>query len=234
MNNKKKKIRRKLKWKSLLKIGLIVLVGYLGYLGIRLIPTNHIVVLGNNYLTDEEVIEMSLYQNYPCLFCLANHKIKDSLKQSPYINDVKIKKNLLGELTISIDEARPLFYNRDKKRLILSNFKEVDTNNLEGVPILTNYVPDQLYEKLINGFNKLSSDVIALISEIIYEPWKNGDIIIDDSRFFLQMNDGNHVYVNTIHIDKLNNYIDIYATLEDKKGTLYLDSSSDKISFSLF
>ena len=118
--------------------------------------------------------------------------------------------------------------------IILSNFKEVETNNLQGVPILTNYVPDQLYEKLINGFTKLSPDVISLISEIIYDPWKNGDVVIDESRFFLQMNDGNNVYINTIHLDKLNNYIDIYATLEGKKGTLYLDSSSDKISFSLF
>ena len=95
-------------------------------------------------------------------------------------------------------------------------------------------MPDELYEKLINSFNKLDKNIIELISEIIYDPWKNGDVIIDETRFFLQMNDGNHVYTNTIHLDKLNNYIDIYATLEGKKGTLYLDSSSDKISFSLF
>ena len=48
------------------------------------------------------------------------------------------------------------------------------------------------------------------------------------------MNDGNTVYVNLIHLDKLNNYIEIFASLENKKGILYLDSSSDKISFSLY
>ena len=212
----------------------IIIFIMLGYLGLKLIPTNHIVVKGNTYVTDNEIIADSLYNNYPCLFCVSNFKVKESLLKNPYINNVKIKKNLLGEITFEIDEARPLFFNRDKNRLILSNSKEVETTNLQGVPILTNYVPDDLYLKLINGFNKLDKDIISLISEIIYDPWKNGDIVIDETRFFLQMNDGNHVYTNTIHLDKLNNYIDIYATLEGKKGTLYLDSSSDKISFSLF
>ncbi len=234
MKNKKKKIKRKIKWKIIIKILVILLIMIIIYLSIKLIPTNHIVVKGNTYVTDNEIIGNSLYNNYPCLFCINNHKVKESLLKNPYINNVKIKKNLLGEITFIIDEARPLFFNRDKNRLILSNFKEVETNNLQGVPILTNYVPDELYEKLINGFNKLDKDVISLISEIIYDPWKNGDVVIDETRFFLQMNDGNHVYTNTIHLDKLNNYIDIYATLEGKKGTLYLDSSSDKISFSLF
>ena len=230
----KKKIKRRIKWKSILKIIILLVIAFSSYKAIKLIPTNHIVVIGNNYVSDNEIINNSLYSEYPCLFCISSHKIKDSLKQNPYINNVKIKKSILGELSITIDEARPLFYNRDKNRLILSNFKEVETNNLQGVPILTNYVPDQLYEKLINGFTKLSPDVISLVSEIIYDPWKNGDVVIDESRFFLQMNDGNNVYINTIHLDKLNNYLDIYATLEGKKGTLYLDSSSDKIAFSLF
>ena len=234
MKNKKKKIKRKIKWKVLIKLFIVVIIIGVIYLLIKLIPLNHIVIKGNNYVTDSEIIDSSLFKDNPCLYCVSSQKIKSTLLKNPYINNVKIKRNLFGELTIIVDEARPLFFNRDKNKLILSNFKEVETNNLQGVPILTNYVPDELYEKLINGFNKLNSDVINLVSEIIYDPWKNGDVVIDETRFFLQMNDGNHVYTNTIHLDKLNNYIDIYATLEGKKGTLYLDSSSDKISFSLF
>ena len=230
----KKKVKRKVKWKSILKIVILIIVIFLFYLAIKLIPTNHLVIKGNTYVSDQEIINNSLYSEYPCLFCISSHRIKESLLKNPYINRVKVRKNLLGELTIIVDEAKPLFFNRDKNRLILSNFKEVETSNLQGVPILTNYVPEKLYERLVDCFANLSNDVISLISEIIYDPWKNGDIVIDESRFFLQMNDGNHVYVNTIHFDKLNNYIDIYATLEGKKGTLYLDSSSDKISFSLF
>ena len=184
MKNKKKKIKRRIKWKSIFKILIIFIIMGLIYLMIKVIPTNHIVIKGNNYVTDEEIINSSLYQDYPCLYCVNNHNIKKSLLNNPFINDVKIKRNLLGELTIIVDEARPLFFNRDKNRLILSNFKEVETNNLQGVPILTNYVPDELYEKLINGFNKLDKDVISLISEIIYDPWKNGDVVIDETRFF--------------------------------------------------
>ena len=58
--------------------------------------------------------------------------------------------------------------------------------------------------------------------------------MIDETRFFLRMTDGNSVYVNLINLKKLNSYIEIYASLEGKSGILYLDSSSDRISFSLY
>ena len=40
------------------------------------------------------------------------------------------------------------------------------------------------------------------------------------------MDDGNHVYININKFEKLNYYSDIYPSLNNKKGTLYLDSGS--------
>ena len=34
------------------------------------------------------------------------------------------------------------------------------------------------------------------------------DKIVDDKRFLLRMNDGNIVYINTINIEKFNNYLE--------------------------
>lgn len=200
----------------------------------QMIPTKHIVVKGNISLTDEDVIHLADYQNYPYLYRQSKKTIQDKLLASPYIDEVKISRKLWGEISFEIKEAKPLFYNRENNRLILSNQKQIETKDINGVPILTNYVPDSLYNRLCQGLSKIDMDVIHLISEIIYDPWKNGETVIDETRFFLRMNDGNSVYVNLIHLDKLNSYIEIYATLEDKKGILYLDSSSDKISFSLY
>ena len=90
-------------------------------------------------------------------------------------------------------------------------------------------------EKVIDiKLSDIDENVLTLISEIEYSPWTSNNVLIDEERFLLRMNDTNIVYTNLLHIDKLNKYIEIYATLEDKKGIIYLDSSSDKISFSSY
>ena len=140
----------------------------------------------------------------------------------------------MGTLTIYVEETKPLFYNRNNDRLVLSDGKEVTSAILDGVPTLINYVPDTLYDRLVEELASIDKNVLTLISEIEYQPWQSNDVMIDDTRFFLRMTDGNSVYVNLINLQKLNTYIEIFASLEDKKGILYLDSSSDKISFSLY
>ena len=111
----------------------------------------------------------------------------------------------------------------------------IDSQELQGVPILVNYVPDELYERMVSQIRKMDSQVLHLISEIEYQPWKSGDVTIDDTRFVLRMNDGNLVYVNLINWDKLNNYMTIYSTLNNAKGVLQLDSSlGNGITFTPF
>ncbi len=158
--------------------------------------------------------------------------MKKKIQSLDFIENVKITKHFNGEIIIEVEEARPLFYNRNISRLVLENKENIVTDSHYGVPILINYVPDSLYSKLITEMSKINENVLALISEMEYQPWKSNDVIIDDTRFFFRMNDSNSVYVNLYHMEKLNNYIEIYASLEGKHGTLYLDSSSDKISFS--
>ena len=61
MKNKKKKIKRKIKWKVLIKLFIVVIIIGVIYLLIKLIPLNHIVIKGNNYVTDSEIIDSSLF-----------------------------------------------------------------------------------------------------------------------------------------------------------------------------
>ena len=92
-----------------------------------------------------------------------------------------------------------------------------------------------MYLRLISELKEIDDDILALISEMEYQPWKSNDIIVDDTRFFLRMNDGNVIYVNLINWQKLNNYMTIYSTLGDAKGVLQLDSSlGNGITFTPF
>ena len=234
MKKKKKVIKRHFKWKVFLKIFILLFfVGLMIFLLFQ-IRTSRIIITGNTLVSDNEIIITSGFKNYPYLFRESTKDIKKRLQTISLIDSVDIHKSILGTLRIDVTEANPLFYNRNNNKLVLANKKEIDSENLYGIPTLINYVPDTYYERFIEELIEIDTNVLSLISEIEYQPWKSNDVTIDDTRFFLRMSDGNHVYVNLINLSKLNNYIEIYASLEGKSGTLYLDSSSDKISFSEF
>ena len=189
----------------------------------------------NVLLSDQEIIETAGIRHYPKLFQTSSREMKEKLKALSYVYDVKITKSLRGRITIAIQEERPIFYNRTNEELVFQSGKKVVSQELQGVPILINYVPDEMYLRLISELKEIDDDILALISEMEYQPWKSNDIIVDDTRFFLRMNDGNVIYVNLINWQKLNNYMTIYSTLGDAKGVLQLDSSlGNGITFTPF
>ena len=49
------------------------------------------------------------------------------------------------------------------------------------------------------------------------------------------MNDGNIVYINLANFDKMDKYMEVYATLnEGQKGVIYFDSTSKGVVFQPF
>ena len=230
--NKKK---RKLKLRNFLFLCLFFFLfcGFCFYL--YELPIKRIVIIGNQLVSDYEIIETAGIKNYPSIFRTSSRKMMQSLKELDAIETVKIRKNILGTITFQIKEEVPLFYYRNRERLVFASGKEIISQELNGVPILINYVPSDLFERLLKEMKETDQNVLKLISEIEYQPWKSEDVVIDDTRFFLRMNDGNVVYVNLINFDKLNNYMTVYSTLGDKPGTLQLDSSlGNGITFTPF
>ena len=219
------KVKRKINFKGLLIIILILyLIGSIIYY-LFTIPLKNITIEGNNYVTDQEIITSSGLSTYPNVFRISSLKIAKDLKQNPLISNVFIHKNYLGKITISITENEPLFYNDLTHKTVLADGKEID-NTFLGIPTLINYTPTDIYSDLITGLNKIDRNILLKISELEYSPDKNGEIVFDLNRFILKMNDGNIVYINTPNIKKLNNYDAIYEEV-GSKGILYLDSASD-------
>ena len=226
-----KKVKRKINIKGFLFLLLIVyLVGSLVYY-LFTMPLKNILTEGNNYITDEQIINEAGLSDYPNIFKISILKIKKNLGEDPRINTITIHKNILGKITIIITENKPLFYNTLTGKLVLANNKTMDYDNKQlGIPTLINYVPTDVYNDLINGLANIDDNILKSISEIEYSPDKSGEIVFDEARFILRMNDGNIVYINTPNISKLNNYNAIYAEV-GSKGTLYLDSSSENYIF---
>lgn len=231
-----KKVKKKrVRFKGLLVIILaLYLIGSILYYFLE-IPINYIEIKGNSYLKDNYIISYLDLEN-TSIFKLNKSKIKKQLLALDLVSDVKITKNYLGKLYITITEETPLFYSFSNKKIVLSNGCEIEYDkDYLGIPILINLVPDEIYNEFVKRLNTVSKDILTSISEMEYSPSKVNGKVVDDKRFLFRMNDGNKVYINTINIKKINDYLEIYEAIVNKngnvKGCLYLDSNSENNHF---
>lgn len=218
-----KKIKRKLNKKALLVFVLIIYLIIMIIYYFFTLPVKRIIISGNNLVSDAEIIEVSGLSDYPSLFKVSKKNIENKIDSISYIDTVSVNKSINGTVEINVTEYKILFYNMLNRSLVLSSKEEITNDDVLGVPTLINYVPSDIYNKLIDKVNDIDSDIISLISEIEYSPDIKDDVTINDSRFILKMNDGNHVYIDLVNFDSLNNYKVIYSNLESK-GIIHLDS----------
>lgn len=196
---------------------LLYIIGFYTY-KIVVAPINNIFVSGNIYLTDQEIIDIAGVRNYPSFILTTKYNMKKKLLKNDLIDEVKIKKSFGRILTIELKESSPLFIYNDK--VILSNSKQIENKNYK-LPTITNYVEEDILNKLIEKYQNVDDEIKIMISEIEYVP---NDI--DKERFIITMNDGNYVYITLYKITSINEYIKIVSTLNNKKGILYLDSGN--------
>ncbi len=231
----KKKKKRKLNTKRFFTFLFIVfLIGLTIYYFCN-IPIKNIKIEGNYYLKDNYIANYLDLKDAKIL-TVSRRNIKNKLLKIDLISDVKISKNYFGTLKLKITEDKILFYNWNNKKMVLASGREIPYNKeYLGVPTLINYVPDDIYKEFIKKLNKIDKEVLSLVSEIEYSRSMINDKVIDDKRFLFRMNDGNQVYINTINIEKFNDYLEIYDAIENKngdtKGCLYLDSNSENNHF---
>ena len=228
---KNKKTKRKIKVKGVLLIFLVLYLFGTGLYFLLTRPIKTIIVLGNKYTAKNEIIETAGLKDYPSFLQVSSFKISKQLRNNKLIKNVIIKKSLFGKIEIRIEEYKPLFINALNNELVLSSGETIPWDNQYlGLPTLINYVPNNIYQDLIAGFAKIEDNIICKISEIEYSPDRSEDIVFDEARFLLRMNDHNSVYINTPNITKLNNYNKIFEEV-GSGGTLLLDSNSQNYIF---
>ena len=215
--------RRKKKnnfFKIFLYIIFLIIITLLIYLLLN-VKTKNIIISGNNYYTDEQIIEKANLEYYPKFILLNKSKIKDKLKELDLIKDVKISKKWGFILKINVEEKKILYYVRSKEKYILDDNNTYQIDNLIGYPTLINYVPEAIEKAFVKELSKVDDNIIRMISEIEYSKTD-----YDEKRFLLYMNDGREVYITVSKTNLLNKYVDIVKKLGNKKGILYLDSGN--------
>lgn len=69
----------------------------------------NIEIVGNQKLTNEEIISLSQVQKDENTFKLVKSKVQKNIKQNAYVENVKIKRNLPDTITIEIEERTPTY-----------------------------------------------------------------------------------------------------------------------------
>lgn len=217
----KKRVKRKFNPLKFLTFIAFIIICYFLTVYLLDIKTKNIVVLNNNYYSDEKIIETSGIENYPKFLSLNTNKIKKKLLKLDLIENVTIKKKWNFVLELTIKEKKILYLVRSENKYRLSDNKLYDLDDVLSVPTLINYIPESNEKKFVNAFKNIDNNIISMISEIEYSKTS-----YDSDRFLLYMKDGNMVYVTTTKLKSLNKYVDIVSKLENKKGILYLDSGN--------
>ncbi len=181
----------------------------------------NLIVTGNNYLSDEEVLQLADVSDYPSFYLTFSNSLSKRLLKSAWVKKVKIKRSFYHVLTIDIEENRPLFIKNENKKIVLENKKEITSNREVRIPVLMNYVPNTKYNTFIKKMKRIKQDVLGKVSEMEYQPNTH-----DKDRFLLYMDDGNMVYLTLTKFEMLNYYNEVLTQLEGRKGILYLDSGN--------
>ena len=215
------KKRKKINLKKLIIILFIIIILYLIISYLLSIKIRNIVILNNNYYSDDQIIEQAGLYNYPRFITLNKRNVKNKLKKLDLIEDVNIDKKLGFVLKIDVKEKKILYFIRSKNEYMASDNKSYKIDNVIGYPTLINYVPEKVEESFVKELSKVNTNIVKMISEIEYSKTQ-----FDEKRFLLYMNDGNEVYITVTKVDVLNKYVDIVKKLNKKNGILYLDSGN--------
>ncbi len=215
------KKRLKVKFVRLLLLVVLAFLGLYLYFGVIGDEIKVIYVNNNHYLTDQEIIELAELDNYPSFFGTTKYEITKKLKQNYFIKDVHIHKKIGRIVELDIEEYKIVFKNGNNGKYVLENGKEYIFDKNYDVPILINYVPNDIYKELILNMNKINNSILIKMSEIKYTP---NDY--DDDLLIIYMNDKNIVQVTIDKLENINKYNDIVAKVDGKNGILYLDSGN--------
>ncbi len=214
IKQRKRRIRLFNVFLSLLGIAFLGVVIYL----LLQVPIQSIIVKGNIYLSDQEVIDMAGIREYPKTIPTSSIKIEKNLIQNDLILKATVKKgDFLRKVVITVEENKPLFYYQPDDLVVLQDGTKIEGNF--RVPIVLNQIPEDVYKRFLKNMVSVPNDVLIKISEIRYYPTD-----VDAELFLMAMNDGNYVYVTLPKFERIYDYLEYAEGLGNKKGILHLDS----------
>ena len=216
---KRKVVFRLIKWTSLI---LILIGGEIYFLLSPFFNIKNIKIVGNQKLTNEEIISLSQIQIDENTFKLVKSKVQKNIKQNAYVENVKIKRNLPDTITIEVEERTPTYMISFANAYAYINnqgyFLEISKNKLE-LPILTGFLTKE--EEIQEG-NRLcvedlqrlddvlqimksatSNEIASLVTKINIANKQNYILELKDEKKTVQMGDTSNLSTKMLYIKSI-------------------------------
>lgn len=183
-------------------------------------------VIGNQNITNEQIISLSKLVVGTSFWNINNEKVEQRIKQHPEVKSVTIEKKFPNIVNIKIKELKRVAYilNNQNYLPILEDgsvLKSEQNNNLlANAPLFVNWSKGEDIQEMVAQLKKLPISVTNSISEIHYTP-----IPTDSLKITVYMNDGNQVIGSIRNFaDRMKYYPAMVNELDaNVKGIFYID-----------
>ena len=138
-----RKKKTKIKLRGFIIVLIMILLGVLVFFGYRSLKVKNIYVTGNNLIKEYKIIELASLKEYPYLYQVSTSNIEKDIETNPLVKSVKVKKTLLGKITIELEENRVLYQDKDGKYVLSDNSKIDLEEPILGMPTLINDPSEQ-------------------------------------------------------------------------------------------
>ena len=172
---RKRKIKRFLKWTSLI---CIIAGGTTFALVSPIFNIQEIEVIGNNIVTSETIESISEINKEQNIFKFFNKKVVENVKKNPYIETAKVKRKLPNKVQIQVEERERTFniefmngyaYINNQGYILEISQEKLDLPVIQGAK-----TPE---EKIVPGNRLEKEDLEKLETAItITKIWKNNEI----------------------------------------------------------
>ena len=126
-----------------------------------------ITVTNNNKISEQEIISLSGLTKDENMFKISNKKIKEAIKQNPYIENVKITKTLYGTINLEVTERVPTYMLKFANAYVYINNQgymlEISEEPLE-LPIISGF---KTPTENIKAGNRLVVDDLIKLENVI-------------------------------------------------------------------
>ncbi len=237
---KPKKTKKIVKWTCII---IFMLATIILFMMSSLFNIKEIKVINNNKISAEEIINLSTLKIDTNMFKTTNIIIKNNLKTNAYIEDVKIKRNFNGTVTLDITERKPTYMLKFNNAYVYINNQgymlEISNTPLQ-VPIITGYeTPTEEIKEgnrlVVNDLKKLE-DVIKIINSASDKSFlstitsiditdeTNYKLVIESENKSVQFGDIKNANIKMLRIEE------VIKQEKGKAGEIYFQNS-EKIIF---
>ena len=242
--NKQPKRKRNLKLIKWMSIIILLALAIALFMMSSIFNIKQIVVLNNSKILSEEIISLSTLTPGINMFKTTNKTIRSNIKANPYIENVNIKRNINGTVTLEVEERIPTYMIKFANAYVYINNQgymlEVSETPLE-LPTITGFTTS---EEEIKAGNRLGTEDLKKLEDVIkiIESSKNSplaDIIteidISDSlnyKLTIKSEKKTILFGDTSNINiKLQMTGKVISSEKGKVGEIYFQEGSKKAVF---